>query len=505
METATQTTTVPDKAKPVKHFDRGPFKPGCTYVVDPTSVVPAAKDRVRTDLGDIAELMSSITEHGQIQPAAVHVLDRKLALIAGERRRLAAERLGIGLVVYVMTAREALAALRMQLDENLKRKAFDALEEADGLQRLKALYEKEHPEAKRGAAGPGRPKKAVARKKVEAKLNAKTNGKANGATDPDPAPRFSRVAAAAMGCSETKVNDLLAIARLPAEARRKVSEAKTTAERNKIARELLSQARKARRVEKMTRQAAARSHQRQQMILGESAQGKRAVVIHHGDCLQLMQDQPADMYDLVLTDPPYDRERSSIAHVSRAAINPKAHAWDKLDVGWVIRVAPLLSAGAQILAFCPGEAIGAYEIAFEVAKLDYRMHLIWAKTNPGPAHRPTYVPATEAIVWAVKKGATPFFRDFESQAGGEALSWIQGPICGEEERLHPTQKPRWLIGKLLDRHADAKLEHRVFDPFCGSGTTGVCCRERLLACTMIEQDKGFHAMATARMAALEAA
>ena len=52
----------------------------------------------------------------------------------------------------------------------------------------------------------------------------------------------------------------------------------------------------------------------------------------------------------------------------------------------------------------------------------------------------------------------------------------QGGMRGSEngiERKHPTQKPVFVMGWLIDRFTDPT--HTVLDPFMGSGTTGVAC------------------------------
>ncbi|MHB8552499.1 MAG: DNA-methyltransferase [Thermoplasmataceae archaeon] len=39
--------------------------------------------------------------------------------------------------------------------------------------------------------------------------------------------------------------------------------------------------------------------------------------------------------------------------------------------------------------------------------------------------------------------------------------------------MHPTQKPVWLIRRTIE--TSCKPEGIIFDPFMGSGTTGVAC------------------------------
>ena len=43
----------------------------------------------------------------------------------------------------------------------------------------------------------------------------------------------------------------------------------------------------------------------------------------------------------------------------------------------------------------------------------------------------------------------------------------------QKERLHPTQKPQFMMDKLTDEHTESG--ETILDPFMGSGTTGVAC------------------------------
>lgn len=52
-------------------------------------------------------------------------------------------------------------------------------------------------------------------------------------------------------------------------------------------------------------------------------------------------------------------------------------------------------------------------------------------------------------------------------------------------RMHSTQKPVALFGWCLELEAPVKS---VIDPFAGSGTTAIACKERGIPCTLIEMD-----------------
>ncbi len=63
-------------------------------------------------------------------------------------------------------------------------------------------------------------------------------------------------------------------------------------------------------------------------------------------------------------------------------------------------------------------------------------------------------------------------------------------------RLHPHQKPQWLVEHFLDRLPRANT---ILDPFMGSGTTGVACQKLGRRFIGIEIDPKYHAIACKRV------
>lgn len=456
-----------------------------TITVEPKDVREGR--RIRSDLGDVEGLAASIKDLGQLHPIVVtngaHA--GRYDLVIGARRLRACKKLGIKVRAEVVTVEEALRRLDMEMHENIRRKGLDLAEESEAHARRKALYEKANPSTKAGAtgrrgSGKGETKAIKSSIAEDAKLG--------------PPKRYTLIAAEALGCSERKVQELLEIQKLDrGELEKRLKACKSTAERNRVCQDLLRQVRAKRKEEKLQKKAEAK---RQQTIEDVT---RPPIVFHHGNCMELM-GHATETVDLCCTDPPYDRKRSLITHAARAAIGEDVD-WDhELDLGWVFKAAPMIKPGGQLLAFCPLEALGAYEVVINAAGLEYRMAIVWCKTNPGPAHRPTYVHAVEGIAWGVKPGARPYFEPWGDQSGGEALNWIEGPTCQGNERLsHPTQKPEWLITKLINRHSQEGAT--VLDPFAGVGTTGAVCMDLGRACTMMELEPKYVKLARMRLEA----
>ena len=83
------------------------------------------------------ELVSSIKEHGLLQPLVVSRLDTgKYELIAGERRFRACQVLGKEKIAVVVRSTSKLEKLELSLIENIQRRDLNAIERAEAYQKL---------------------------------------------------------------------------------------------------------------------------------------------------------------------------------------------------------------------------------------------------------------------------------------------------------------------------------------------------------------------------------
>lgn len=97
-------------------------------------------ERIRKDFGNIQELADDIKENGLINPP---VVTPDFELIAGERRLRACKHLGYDQIeVRVMTVKDALHQLKLEISENENRKDFSFTEKMEWAERLKEEYSK---------------------------------------------------------------------------------------------------------------------------------------------------------------------------------------------------------------------------------------------------------------------------------------------------------------------------------------------------------------------------
>ena len=159
--------------------------------------------------------------------------------------------------------------------------------------------------------------------------------------------------------------------------------------------------------------------------------------IHNGDCLEFMRQLPDKCIDLVLTDPPYG---------IGIAANPVRQMHEKSD--WDNKP-PTWEVFSQIFRISRKQIIwGGNYFALPASQGFY----IWDKVQPED-----FSLAMCEMAWTNMKFPAKIFRY---------------SVLTERDKKHPTQKPEALFRWLLNRHEEEKV---IFDPFMGSGTTGVAC------------------------------
>lgn len=93
-------------------------------------------DQPRQAMGDLTELIASVSEKGIIEPLVVRQRASRYQIIAGERRYHAASQVGLTELPVVVRDVDDTEMLELALVENLQRKDLTAFEEAEALQNL---------------------------------------------------------------------------------------------------------------------------------------------------------------------------------------------------------------------------------------------------------------------------------------------------------------------------------------------------------------------------------
>jgi site-specific DNA-methyltransferase (adenine-specific) len=240
-----------------------------------------------------------------------------------------------------------------------------------------------------------------------------------------------------------------------------------------------------------------------------------AVTVHLGSCLEFMRTLPAASIDAIITDPPYGTTDLE---------------FDRVGIDWAafwLEARRITKPAAVIVMF----AADLFTVDLIQSARDlYRYRLVWEKTrftgfldaNRRPLrshedvlvfcaalHSSTYNaqkrPAdryTAATVRKAPKGDTHWGTDkskgeWQDDGTRHPGSILRVPSIRSQDTVHPTQKPvdlmRWLVASYTNP-GDI-----VFDPFAGSGSTGVACAALGREFVGCEIDPTYHALAQQRV------
>ncbi len=222
----------------------------------------------------------------------------------------------------------------------------------------------------------------------------------------------------------------------------------------------------------------------------------KEVELLQGDCLELMKDIPDGSVDFVLTDPPYNIARDNNFHtMGRSGID--FGEWDKgfNQFTWLEEIPRILSKNGSVIIFNDWKNVG--EIARHCEKLGLVIKdlLRWQKTNPMPRNRDRrYITDFECAIWLTNKKAKWTFHRLNDTY---QRPMFEHSIVSGSEKVHPTQKPVKLMEELLLIHSN--YENVIFDPFMGSGSTGVACVNTNRNFIGIELDRAYFEIAKNRI------
>jgi site-specific DNA-methyltransferase (adenine-specific) len=220
---------------------------------------------------------------------------------------------------------------------------------------------------------------------------------------------------------------------------------------------------------------------------------------------QVMRLYPEGIFDLIFADPPYFLSNGGITCQGGKMATVDKGAWDKslgvnanheFNLAWLSRCQKLLKPNGSL--WVSGTHHGIHSVGFAMQQLGMKIlnDITWEKPNPPPNLSCRYFThATETIIWAVKHPKAKHLFNYDllktANHGKQMKSlWTIPAPTSQEKKLgkHPTQKPLALLERIIS--ACTAPGHWVFDPFLGSGTTGVAALKlgRYFVGTELEAD-----------------
>lgn len=388
------------------------------HEINPMTVkLSESQKRFRQEMGDVKELLQSILDNGQIQPILV---TRDNQLVCGGRR-LAACLMGGILVKAIYTDEvEPLTLRTIELEENLKRKAFTPAEEVAAVKEIHELKQKQ--------------------------FGVSTSGKEGGWTLKNTAQMLGKTHVSII--KDMRLADM--VARFP-----ELATAKKKSEIDKAAKGL----------DRLTSVIATVAENKQKTDAMDTLWR-----IFQADATEHMAAQPDSSIDIILTDPPYgidiDKNAGS-AGGTTGGNNVSGFTFDDS----ITTALPLYEAlakesyrfttdSAHGFIFLGPEFFWAVRELFKASGwLCYPKPIVWIKRITGQCNAPHAWPSScyEMALYCRKQNSR-FVQE------GRA-DWLECDIA--KDKVHPTEKPVRLGEMLLERISlPGQL---VYDPFMGSG------------------------------------
>lgn len=194
--------------------------------------------------------------------------------------------------------------------------------------------------------------------------------------------------------------------------------------------------------------------------------------IKQGDCLELMKGLADESIDLVITSPPYNLGNTH--HTQNKRHNPyndnlPEDDYQKWQINILNECYRILKKDGSIIynhknRIKNGIQSTPYEWILKT-KFIVKQELVWINGSPN-FEKIRFYPFTERLYWLAKNKETQLYNVASKT---DVFDWMAIGTEGEHTRAFPTQ----LVIDMIRVFPNAKS---VFDPFMGSGTTGVACQ-----------------------------
>ena len=225
------------------------------------------------------------------------------------------------------------------------------------------------------------------------------------------------------------------------------------------------------------------------------------ITLWQGDCLELMKDIPNGSVDIIITSPPYNLGNTH--HTGGKRFKPYGKYNDdmkELDYqAWQVEVLNecfrILKDDGSLLynhknRISKGVQITPYQW---ILKTDFivKQEIVWQNGSQN-FDKIRFYPFTERIYWLAKSPKTKLFNAINHHDVFTKSDWNSVGTKGKFKRAFPVK----MVDDLLTCFPNAEV---VLDPFMGSGTTGVACKNLNRNFIGIELDENYFEIAKNRI------
>jgi site-specific DNA-methyltransferase (adenine-specific) len=218
--------------------------------------------------------------------------------------------------------------------------------------------------------------------------------------------------------------------------------------------------------------------------------------LYLGDCLEYMKSMPDKSVDAVITDPPYSMTSGGLTMSGlNGSLNKqwgydnKGDLFDVVEFGkWFPGCYRVLIYGGELYTMTNDKNLSKMQISGEQVGLKLHNIIVWDK-GLKIVNR-WYMKQCEFILYFWKGEAKTINNPSQSQL----ISLGAGNVG---KKQHPSEKPAELMSIFIEN--STSIGDTIFDPFMGSGTTGVAAIQlgrNFIGC---EIDPTYYAIAEKRI------
>jgi ParB/RepB/Spo0J family partition protein len=413
-------------------------------------LIPADRQRQRVNDGKLAELATSIAQHGLIEPIVVCPVDRvrfpdapqhiNYQLVAGYRRYLAHAKIKRAEIASIMRddVTDRLEQEEIELDENLLRENLTYQEEVAAKKRIFEIRKKKY--------GDG-----------------------------------IRESAEHVGESKTEFWEDVRLAEA-IEVFPELGEAKNKSQAQNKLRLLMRRHDLAQKADELQQRAKAANK--------DDRTDEVAHKVKLGDCLQIVKGWADGCLHCVITDPPYGINLD-VGETKKGSPHPTIYADDTYDIMDLVALVAresyrLLQDNTHAYFFFdikqyPKVFTMLKDVGFTVEPIP----LVWVKPGPGQVNHPDsrWGSGYEACFFC-RKGQRSLLRQGQSNV----LSHDPVP---SNKKVHPVEKPVSLLRQLIE--TSTAPGETVADFFAGSGSLGEAAIQTGRNFLLCEKDPAYHA------------
>jgi site-specific DNA-methyltransferase (adenine-specific) len=215
-----------------------------------------------------------------------------------------------------------------------------------------------------------------------------------------------------------------------------------------------------------------------------------------GDCLEILKTIPSESIKCMVTDPPYKTTKrgsySGTGGFFKTADYNSGNGGISINEvkpeQYLPEIYRVMEESAHGYLMCSDKTLINFSLKLKEAGFHIIRNLVWVKNN---CITGTFYMSNHEYIIFFRKGKGVKINN----CGTKTALHFDNP----KPKVHPNQKPIELI-KVLIKNSSNENEI-ILDPFMGSGSTGVACKNTNRNFIGIEMDVNYHAVAVKRLSA----